>query len=66
MTIFHGLKWEGSGNELGTFRVSEKAIEYCLDHVTEKYNNAYLRRAVIGEMREIFDAWGEYCFSKIR
>lgn len=42
---------------------SEKAIEHCLDHVTEKYNNAYLRRAVIGEMREIFQAWGDYCFS---
>ncbi len=43
---------------------SEKAIEHCLDHVTEKYNNAYLRKAVIGEMREILQAWGDYCYSK--
>ena len=40
---------------------SEKAIEHCLDHVTEKYNNAYLRKAVIGEMREILQAWADYC-----
>ncbi len=45
---------------------SEKAIEHCLDHVTEKYNNAYLRKAVIGEMREILQAWAEFCFSKIK
>ena len=44
---------------------SVTSIEHCLDHVTAKYNNAYLRRAVIGEMREIFEAWGEYCFSLI-
>ncbi len=44
---------------------SEKAIEHCLDHVTEKYNNAYLRKAVIGEMREILQAWADYCYSKI-
>ena len=43
---------------------SEKAIEHCLDHVTEKYNNAYLRKAVIGEMREILQAWADYCYSK--
>lgn len=47
----------------GHRQFSEKGIEHCLDHVTEKYNNAYLRRAVIGEMREIFQAWGDYCFS---
>lgn len=44
---------------------SEKAIEHCLDHVTEKYNNAYLRKAVIGEMREVLQAWADYCYSKI-
>ena len=43
---------------------SEKAIEHCLDHVTEKYNNAYLRKAVIGEMREILQAWADFCYSK--
>lgn len=43
---------------------SEKAIEHCLDHVTEKYNNAYLRKAIIGEMREILQAWADYCYSK--
>ena len=45
---------------------SEKAIEHCLDHVTEKYNNAYLRKAIIGEMREILQAWADFCYSKIR
>ena len=44
---------------------SEKAIEHCLDHVTEKYNNAYLRKAVIGEMREILQAWADFCCSKL-
>lgn len=48
----------------GHKQFSEKGIEHCLDHVTEKYNNAYLRRSVIGEMREILQAWGDYCYSK--
>lgn len=48
----------------GHKQFSEKGIEHCLDHVTEKYNNAYLRRSVIGEMREILQAWADYCYSK--
>lgn len=50
----------------GHKQFSEKGIEHCLDHVTEKYNNAYLRRSVIGEMREILQAWADYCYSKLR
>ena len=58
--------WAYDSVRYGHKQYSEKAIEHCLDHVTEKYNNAYLRRAVIGEMREILEDWGEFCFSKIK
>lgn len=58
--------WASDSVRYGHKQFSKQSIEHCLDHVTGKYNNAYLRRAVIGEMREVFEAWGEYCFSLIK
>lgn len=58
--------WASDSVRYGHKQFSQIAIEHCLDHVTGKYNNAYLRRAVIGEMREVFEAWGEHCFSKLK
>ena len=56
--------WAYDSVRFGHEQFSEKAIEHCLDHVTEKYNNAYLRKSVIGEMRKILQAWADYCYSK--
>ncbi len=57
--------WAMDGVRYGHKQFQEESIEHCLDHVSDKYNNAYMRRMVIGNMREIFEAWGEYCFSMI-
>lgn len=40
--------------------------ESCLDHRNESYQCAYDREQALGDMREVFDAWGEYCFSELK
>lgn len=40
--------------------------ESCLDHRNESYQCAYDREQALGDMREVFDAWGAYCYSAIR
>ena len=40
-------------------------LESCLDHRHEKYACAYDREQSMGEMREVFDEWGKYCYSKL-
>lgn len=37
--------------------------ESCLDHRNESYQCAYDREQALGDMREAFDAWGEFCLS---
>lgn len=37
--------------------------ESCLDHRNESYACAYDREQALGDMREAFDAWGEFCLS---
>ena len=37
--------------------------ESCLDHRNESYQCAYDRELALGDMREVFDAWGRFCFS---
>lgn len=39
--------------------------ESCLDHRNESYQCAYDREQALGDMREVFDAWGRYCFSEM-
>ena len=35
--------------------------ESCLDHRNESYQCAYDREQALGDMREVFDAWGKFC-----
>ena len=37
--------------------------ESCLDHRNESYQCAYDREQALGDMREVFDAWGKFCCS---
>lgn len=39
--------------------------ESCLDHRNESYQCAYDREQALGDMREVFDAWGRYCTSNL-
>lgn len=39
--------------------------ESCLDHRNESYQCGYDREQALGDMREVFDVWGRYCFSEM-
>lgn len=39
--------------------------ESCLDHRNESYQCAYDREQALGDMRKVFDAWGEFCLSLV-
>lgn len=39
--------------------------ESCLDHRNESYQCAYDREQALGDMREVFDAWGRFCCSAL-
>lgn len=39
--------------------------ESCLDHRNESYQCAYDREQALGDMREVFEAWGKFCFTSI-
>lgn len=40
--------------------------ESCLDHRNESYQCAYDREQALGDMREVFDAWGAFCTSAVK
>lgn len=54
---------DAAGYKHSEFR--EATLDSCLDHSHEKYANAYDREQALGDMRRVFDAWGEFCFSKL-
>lgn len=56
--------WAKDGTTYGHPAYPEALLERCLDH-SEKYGGAYDRTAPRGDMREVFEAWGRYCFSKV-
>ena len=56
--------WAKDASRYKHHRFEESLIERCLDH-SEGYSGAYTREQPVGDMREIFDEWGQFCFSKI-
>lgn len=56
--------WAKDGKTYGHPHYPESLLERCLDHA-EKYGGAYDRTAPKGDMREVFEEWGKYCFSLI-
>lgn len=40
--------------------------ESCLDHRNESYQCAYDREQALGDMREVFDAWGQFCTGEVK
>lgn len=67
----HGLAratfktWANDAVGYGHAEFKESTLESCLDHRHEKYANAYDREQAMGDMKRVFDAWGEYCCSKL-
>ena len=40
--------------------------ESCLDHRNESYQCAYDREQALGDMRDVYEAWGEFCCSECK
>lgn len=40
--------------------------ESCLDHRNESYQCAYDREQALGDMREVFQAWADFCFQEVK
>lgn len=58
--------WAKDAKGYGHKEFSRDLRESCLDHRNESYQCAYDREQALGDMREVYDAWGEYCFSLVK
>ena len=52
--------WAKDGKRFGHEFFPKDVRESCLDHRNEAYQCAYDRDLAIGEMREVFEAWGKF------
>lgn len=57
--------WANDATGYDHAEYKDSILESCLDHRHEKYANAYDREQAMGDMRKVFDAWGEFCYSKL-
>lgn len=55
--------WAKDAKGYGHKEFSRDLRESCLDHRNESYQCAYDREQALGDMREVFDAWGRFCCS---
>ena len=53
--------WAKDAVGYGHKAFSRDLRESCLDHRNESYQCAYDREQALGDMREVFDAWGNFC-----
>ena len=58
--------WAKDGKRFHHAFFPKETRESCLDHRNESYQCAYDREQALGEMREVFDAWGAFCTSLIK
>lgn len=58
--------WAKDAKGYGHSKFAKDLRESCLDHRNESYQCAYDREQALGDMREVFDAWGEFCFSAMK
>lgn len=52
--------WAKDGKRFGHPFFPKDVRESCLDHRNESYQCAYDRDQAIGEMRDVFEAWGQF------
>lgn len=55
--------WAKDAKGYGHKSFSRDLRESCLDHRNESYQCAYDREQALGDMREVFNAWGKFCTS---
>ncbi|MCG5031706.1 integrase family protein [Mesosutterella sp. OilRF-GAM-744-9] len=69
IVTLHGLAratfntWAKDAKGYGHKPFSRDLRESCLDHRNESYQCAYDREQALGDMREVYDAWGKFCYS---
>jgi len=72
IVTLHGLAratfntWAKDAKGYGHKPFSRDLRESCLDHRNESYQCAYDREQALGDMREVYDAWGKFCASLCR
>lgn len=52
--------WAKDGKRFGHPFFPKDVRESCLDHRNESYQCAYDRDQATGEMRDVFEAWGQF------
>lgn len=57
--------WAKDARGYGHKTFNRDLRESCLDHRNESYQCAYDREQALGDMREVFEAWGKFCFSEV-
>lgn len=57
--------WAKDARGYGHKAFARDLRESCLDHRNESYQCAYDREQALGDMREVYDAWGDFCFSAV-
>ena len=56
--------WTKNGENRKLF--DEEAVELCMAHkLQDDYGGAYNRATLEPERRQVMEAWGQYCFSKL-
>lgn len=57
--------WTKTGENRKLF--DEEAVELCMAHkLQDDYGGAYNRATLEPERRQVMEAWGQYCFSKLK
>ena len=72
IVTLHGLAratfntWAKDAKGYGHKAFPRDLRESCLDHRNESYQCAYDREQALGDMREVYDAWGIFCTSVLK
>ena len=72
IVTLHGLAratfntWAKDAKGYGHKSFSRDLRESCLDHRNESYQCAYDREQALGDMREVYEAWGKFCLSDLK
>lgn len=72
IVTLHGLAratfntWAKDAKGYGHKAFPRDLRESCLDHRNESYQCAYDREQALGDMRDVYEAWGEFCWKEMK
>ena len=61
-----GIGWAKDARGYGHKAFPRDLRESCLDHRNESYQCAYDREQALGDMRDVYEAWGNFCTSLLQ